>query len=199
MHALVDPNKPPATHDERLEQLTSKSQTAARHVGEARRLVRLERWQEARVELKAALGEEPDNQVAARLLRVCERRLEPALAGFEIVGKDWDAGTGLAREVRIAELGTRMVLIPGGDADIGNERFAGTRPVHTVHVESFYLGKFEVSRAEWKALMGADPSAQPGSSDADRMPVEHVSWEDAQAFMGKLNQRVARIARTVPA
>ena len=198
MHALVDPNKPPATHDERLEQLTIKSQTAARHIGAGQRLFNLERWEQARGEFKVALGEEPGNQIAAKLMRVCERRLAPALAGFEIAGKDWDFGSGLVREVRIAEVGTRMVLIPGGDADIGSERFAGTRPVHTVHVESFYLGKFEVSRAEWLALMGTDPSAQQGSHDVDRMPVENVSWEDAQAFMGKLNQRVAGAGFRLP-
>jgi formylglycine-generating enzyme required for sulfatase activity len=191
VHALVDPNKPPSSQDERLEELTRKSQAAARHAGEGQRLVKLERWEQARAEFQAALKEEPGNQVAARLLKVCERRLAPAMAGFEIAGKDWDAGTGLAREARVAELGMRMVLIPGGDADIGSERFAGSKPVHTVHVESFYLGKYEVTRAEWKALMGADPGGQKSVAGADRLPVDHVSWEDAQAFIGKLNQRVS--------
>jgi formylglycine-generating enzyme required for sulfatase activity len=191
VHALLDPNKPPSSQDERLDQLTRSSQVAVRHVGEGQRLVKLEHWQQAREEFQAALKEEPGNQVAARLLQVCERRLAPAMAGFEIAGKDWDAGTGLAREARVAELGIRMVLIPGGDADIGSERFAGAKPVHTVHVEAFYLGKYEVTRAEWKALMGTDPSAQTSSADADRLPVDHVSWEDAQAFVSKLNQRVA--------
>jgi len=191
VHALVDPNKPPVTQDERLDQLARKSQVAARHAVEGQRLVKLQRWAQARTEFQSALKEEPGNPIAARLLKVCERRMSPALAGYEIIGKDWDAGTGLAREVRIAELGTRMVLIPGGDADIGSERFATATPVHTVHVESFYLGKYEVTRAEWKALMGEDPSVHKGSSDVDRLPVEHVSWEDAQTFIGKLNQRVA--------
>jgi formylglycine-generating enzyme required for sulfatase activity len=191
VHALLDPNKPPSSQDERLDQLTRSSQVAVRHVGEGQRLVKLEHWQQAREEFQAALKEEPGNQVAARLLQVCERRLAPAMAGFEIAGKDWDAGTGLAREARVAELGIRMVLIPGGDADIGSERFAGAKPVHTVHVEAFYLGKYEVTRAEWKALMGTDPSAQTSSADADRLPVDHVSWEAAQAFVSKLNQRVA--------
>jgi len=89
VHALVDPNKPPTTQDERIEQLTHRSQTAARHVAEGRRLVKLERWQQARGEFKAALGEEPGNQVAAQLMKVCERRLAPAMAGFEITGEDW--------------------------------------------------------------------------------------------------------------
>jgi formylglycine-generating enzyme required for sulfatase activity len=191
VHALVDPNKPPVTQDDRLDQLTRKSEEAARHVTEGQRLVKLQHWEQARAEFQSALKEEPGNQIAARLVKVCAHRLSPALAGFEIIGKDWDAGTGLAREVRIADLGTRMVLVPGGDADIGSERLAIARPVHSVHVEAFYLGKYEVTRAEWKALMGADPSVAKGSSSTDGLPVEHVSWEDAQAFVGKLNQRVA--------
>ena len=191
VHALVDPNKPPATQDERLEQLTHRSQKAGRHVAEGQRLIKLEHWEPARDEFQAALAEEHGNQIAAQFLNVCERRLAPALAGFEITGKDWDAGTGLVRDVRIAELGIPMVLIPCGDADIGSERFARATPIHTVHVEAFYLGKYEVTRAEWKALMGTDPSAQKGLIDTDRLPVEQVSWNDAQAFVGKLNQRVA--------
>jgi len=191
VHALVDPNKPPATQDDRLDQLTRKSQAATRHVAEGQRLLKLERWQQARGEFKAALEEEPGNQVAPQLLRVCERRLAPALAGFDTLSQDWDRGTGLARDVRIADLGTRMVLVPGGDADIGSERFSGATPVHTVHIEAFYLGEYEVTRAEWKALMGTDPSAHKSSAEVDQMPVEQVSWEDAQAFVGKLNQRVA--------
>ena len=191
VHALLDPNKPPSSQDERLEQLTRASQAAARHAAEGQRLAKLESWPQARTEFQAALREEPGNRVAAQLLKVCERRLAPTLAGFEIAGKEWDAGTGLARQVRIAGLGTAMALIPGGDADIGSERFAGSTPVHTVYVEAFYLGTYEVTRAEWKALMGSDPSAQKSATDTDHLPVEHVSWEDAQAFVDKLNRRVA--------
>ncbi len=191
VHALVDPNKPPSSQDTRLEALTRQAQAAALLVAEGQRLVKLERWAEARAKFRAALQDEPANQAAARSIKLCERRLAPALAGFEIVGERWDPATGLAREVRIAGLGTPMVLIPGGDADIGSERFAASKPPHTVHVGAFYLGKYEATRAEWKALMGSDPSALKSTAGADHLPVEQVSWEDAQAFVAKLNQRVA--------
>lgn len=192
VHALVDPNKPPSAKDERLERLTLKWQAAARHVAEGERLLKLEEWGRARTEFQAALREEPGNRSAAERLRLCERRLNPGLTGFELAGKNWDARTGLPVEVRIAGLGIAMVLVAGGDLDIGSERIAGATPVHTVHVEPFYLGKFEVTQAEWKALMGGNPSAHQGKDfpDADRMPVERISWEDAQALLGKLNQRV---------
>lgn len=199
-HALVDPSRPPAVRDERLEQRARKSQAAARHIAEGRRFAGLEHWEQARDEFQAALAEEPNNRVAAGLLRVAERRSSPALPGFEIIGEGWDGGSGLPLEVRVATLGIRMVLVPGGEADIGSERFAVARPVHTVHIEPFYLGTFEVTRAEWKALMGSDPSARAAneSPDAGRLPVEQVSWEDAQAFIARLNERVAGAGFRLP-
>ena len=194
VHALFDPNKPPAaSKDERLGQLTLQWQDAARHVAEGERLVKAEQWEKAQREFQAALREQPDYQVAAESLKVCERRLQPGMPGFEIVGKDWDPRTGLPVEVRIAGLGITMVVVPGGAMDIGSDQYANAKPVHTVWVDPFYLGKFEVTQGEWKALMGSNPSAQQGKdfANADRMPVDQVSWEDAQSFVQKLNERVA--------
>jgi len=85
-----------------------------------------------------------------------------------------------------------MILVPGGEFEMGSERFAGSKPVHTVRTGPFYLGEFELTQAEWKSVMGSNPSAHQGEKfpDADRMPVEQVSWEDAKAFLKKLNARV---------
>ena len=110
--------------------------------------------------------------------------LDPLLPGFELSGESIEPTTGLARSVRVGGLGIEMLLAPGGETDIGSERFPRARPVHTVRVEAFYLGKYEITRAEWKSLMGAE---SPG---ADRMPADRVSWEDAQALIRKLYQRV---------
>jgi formylglycine-generating enzyme required for sulfatase activity len=193
VHALLDPNKPPSSKDERLQQLTLKWQASARHVAEGERLFKAEQWEKAQSEFQAALRDQPGNRVASERLKACERRLKPGLPGFEIVSKDWDTRTGLPLEVRIASLGIALVLVPGGAMDIGSDRLAGARPVHTVRVDPFYLGKFEVTQGEWKALMGSNPSAHQDKNFAnrDQMPVEQVSWEDAQSFVRKLNERVA--------
>ena len=186
VHALVDPNKPPSATDERLEQLARNWQSAARHMAEGERLAALGQWETARVEFNAALAEQPGNRVALDRVKLCSHHLSATWPGFELTGNSRDAATGLPREVRVVGLGIAMVLVPGGDADIGSERFAAARPVHAVSVAPFYLGRFEVTQAEWKALMGTNPSANLG----DRMPVEQISWEDAQAFIRKLNERV---------
>ena len=57
--------------------------------------------------------------------------------------------------------------------------------------QPFYLGKHEVTQAQWKRVMGANPSTFQGdkvTDDADRHPVETVTWQDAQRFIARLNQ-----------
>ena len=82
-------------------------------------------------------------------------------------------------------IGIAMVLVAGGDVTVGTEKFAGSKPVHTVRVAPFYLGKYEVTRREWAAVMG---TAVEGDGS---QPVAGVSWNDAQEFLAKLNAKVA--------
>jgi formylglycine-generating enzyme required for sulfatase activity len=59
-------------------------------------------------------------------------------------------------------------------------------PQHRVHVKSFYMATTEVTQGQWYAVMGNNPAKhQNGNPD---MPVENVSWYDAQKFVKKLNQ-----------
>jgi formylglycine-generating enzyme required for sulfatase activity len=56
---------------------------------------------------------------------------------------------------------------------------------------AFDIGKYEVTQAQWKRVMGSNPSTFQGdkvTDDADRHPVESVTWQQAQAFIAKLNQ-----------
>jgi formylglycine-generating enzyme required for sulfatase activity len=193
VHALVDPKKPPVTKDEQLEQLEAKWQRYSRLAREGERHVKAQAWEAARAAFQEALSEQPQDGTARRRLRLCERRLRPGLAGFEIVGKDFDESTGLPREVRLVGLDIPMVLVAGGVFDMGSEQFANAKPAHQVRVEPFYLARHELTQNEWKALMGANPSAHRGKdfSAGGRVPVEQVSWDDAQALVRKLNERVA--------
>lgn len=80
-----------------------------------------------------------------------------------------------------------MVVIPGGEFEMGsnNEGYPDQRPVHKVRVSTFALGKIEITQGQWHALMGSNPSRF--RSCGDDCPVERVSWNDAQAFIQKLN------------
>lgn len=56
--------------------------------------------------------------------------------------------------------------------------------------KSYYIGKFEVTQEQWKKVMGTNPSyfqSTKVADNADLHPVESVSWQDAQAFVKKLN------------
>ncbi len=50
--------------------------------------------------------------------------------------------------------------------------------------QPFYLGKYEVTQAQWQAVMGSNPSQ---FKDNPSHPVEQVSWDDIQPFLAKLN------------
>jgi len=68
-----------------------------------------------------------------------------------------------------------------GPNDSGNDK---EKPARTLQMKSFSLGKYEVTQAEWVAIMGNNPSENEGKN----LPVDHVSWEMAQSFVEKLSQ-----------
>jgi formylglycine-generating enzyme required for sulfatase activity len=79
-----------------------------------------------------------------------------------------------------------FVLIPAGTFMMGSQDGdKDEQPVHQVTISKpFYLGKYEVTQAQWEAVMGRNPSNFTG--DPQR-PVENVSWEDVQEFIRLLN------------
>jgi formylglycine-generating enzyme required for sulfatase activity len=80
-----------------------------------------------------------------------------------------------------------MVFVKGGTVQMGvNAGKTIVRPVRTESVGSFNIGKYEVTQAQWKAIMGTNPSA---FRDCDQCPVEQVSWNDVQDFITKLNSQ----------
>jgi len=81
-----------------------------------------------------------------------------------------------------------MVPIKGGTFNMGDTFGDGgpaELPVHPVTVPDFLLCKYPVTQAQWRRVMGTDPSRFKG----DNLPVEQVSWDDVQDFLKKLNQR----------
>ncbi len=84
-----------------------------------------------------------------------------------------------------------MVLIPSGNFDMGSYNGEyDEKPVHNVQVNTFSLGKTEVTQGQWRAVMGNNPSYF--SSCGNDCPVERVSWNDAQSFIQKLNAKTGK-------
>ena len=80
-----------------------------------------------------------------------------------------------------------FVLIKPGSFMMGSEKGRpDEKPVHEVRItKPFYMGVYEVTQAQWKALMGDNPAHFKG----DDLPVEQVSWEDCQRFVAKLKEK----------
>jgi sulfatase modifying factor 1 len=80
-----------------------------------------------------------------------------------------------------------MVFVKGGSFQMGStEGDSDEKPVHTVTVSDFYIGRYEVTQAQWRSVMGSDPP-ELNNSGCDQCPVERVSWDDIQEFLQKLN------------
>ncbi len=78
----------------------------------------------------------------------------------------------------------KLKLIPPGIFMMGSELSGDEKPVHRVEItRPFYLGVYPVTQAEWKKVMGSNPSSFKG----DRNPVETISWDDCQKFIKNLN------------
>ena len=71
----------------------------------------------------------------------------------------------------------------GATSEQGSDVWEFEKPVHSVTLSGYYIGKTEVTQALWKAVMGSNPSEFKG----DNLPVENVSWYDCQEFIRKLN------------
>lgn len=81
-----------------------------------------------------------------------------------------------------------MVWVDGGTFRMGATSEQGSeisdeKPVRSVTLSGYYIGKTEVTQALWQAVMGSNPSYFEG----DDLPVEQVSWDDCQEFIRKLN------------
>ncbi len=73
-----------------------------------------------------------------------------------------------------------MVWCPPGTFTMGSPAGEDNeKPPHpTTLTKGFWMGKTEVTQAQWKSVMGSNPSSKKG----DDRPVENVSWNDCQAF-----------------
>jgi formylglycine-generating enzyme required for sulfatase activity len=87
-------------------------------------------------------------------------------------------------------ISTNLVRIEGGTFTMGSPSNEQRRnndegPQHQVTLSSFYMGKYEVTQAEYEAIMGKNPSKFKGSN----LPVELITWYDAIEYCNKLSEK----------
>ena len=86
-----------------------------------------------------------------------------------------------------------MVLVEGGTFMMGsNSGEDDEKPVNEVTLSSFSIGKYEVTQAQWLAVMGNNPSYFSG---CDNCAVEQVTWDDVQKYISKLNSMSGKTYR----
>ncbi|MBD5396836.1 SUMF1/EgtB/PvdO family nonheme iron enzyme [bacterium] len=107
------------------------------------------------------------------------------------------------------DLGLKMIAVGGGTFRMGateeqlNFGAYDEKPVHNVALDGFYIGKYEVTQAQWEAVMGTtiaelrdrlDPTF-PLVGVGDNYPIYYVNWYDAVAFCEKLSQLTGKTYR----
>ena len=89
----------------------------------------------------------------------------------------------------VAGVSFDMIAINGGTFKMGSPKSevdrSSNETQHQVRVSDFYMAKYELSQAEYKAIIGSNPSSFKG----DNLPVERVSWYDAVEFCNKLSKK----------
>lgn len=101
-----------------------------------------------------------------------------------------------------SDIRLELVEVPGGvftmGASAGELGPESERPLHQVTVARFWAGKYEITREQWRVVaqwpkvkieLKPDPSS---FKDDDKLPVETVSWYEAQEFCARLTQRTGR-------
>jgi formylglycine-generating enzyme required for sulfatase activity len=143
--------------------------------------------------------------------------VDPLHASSSLIEPEKEPKAGEERKFEIAkDVFMEFCWIPSGEAQLGAPKEEldyitktfnkGTRPAYLDNqteakrgkfkTKGFWLGKYTVTQAEWKAVMGTNPSYFDGKKDnfaekmdTSRFPVEEVSWDDCQKFLEAINKR----------
>lgn len=87
-----------------------------------------------------------------------------------------------------ATTGIEFVYVPGGSFQLGFGDSKGKQ----VQLAGFFIGRHEVTQAQWKSVMAENPSFFTGDLS---LPVENVSWLDAMDFIRRLNEKTGMVYR----
>jgi formylglycine-generating enzyme required for sulfatase activity len=95
-----------------------------------------------------------------------------------------------------------MILIPPGTFTMGapsteENSSDSERPQHQVSLPFFFMGRYPITQAQWKAIAKLDPISQRLDPDCsnfkgDNRPVERVSWQDAIEFCARLSRHTGK-------
>ena len=96
--------------------------------------------------------------------------------------RDWEIAPGVKMTFCWCPPGKFLMGSPKTEED----RFDDEDQVHVTLTKGFWMAKTQVTQKQWVAIMGVNPSEFIG----ENLPVETVSWNDAQEFLEKLNKKI---------
>ena len=104
-------------------------------------------------------------------------------------GERTDIGVAVASKYVVNGVAFVMVSVEGGTFTMGatdeqRRYYTDELPIHQVTLSDYRIGQTEVTQALWQAVMGSNPSFIKGDP---QLPVECITWDDAQEFITKLN------------
>lgn len=90
-----------------------------------------------------------------------------------------------------------MIYVEGGRFQMGSNEYGNEKPIHTVHLSPYWIGKCPVTFEEYDAYCQATGAEKPGDAgfDRGRHPVAYVSWEDAEQYCRWLSETTGKTYR----
>ena len=93
----------------------------------------------------------------------------------------------------IAKIEPEMIFVQGGTFEMGGcydskhwcDDIRNEYPSHNVTLSNFYIGKYAITQAQWKAIMGYKKTSN--IFKGDNLPIDNVSWEEANEYIRKLS------------
>lgn len=148
------------------------------------------------VELVRRIGPNKDQNPAANNVKSSSnsnggsKYVDLSKDSFKLQGEESNESSNETIPGPIMGLVNSMVFVEGGTFKMGctteqiNDCYDEERPAFQVTLDSYWIGKYEVTQKQWEAIMGYNPSRFKGCDDC---PVENISWEEIQDFISKLN------------
>jgi formylglycine-generating enzyme required for sulfatase activity len=82
-----------------------------------------------------------------------------------------------------------LVSIPGGTFMMGDDRHhQDEQPIHQVTLPPFYMGKYPITQAQYRSIMGENMGVGVGAD----YPIERINWDDALAFCSRLSHQTGK-------
>jgi formylglycine-generating enzyme required for sulfatase activity len=156
---------------------------ALKLVAEAKAKAEAEQKERERMVAEAKAKSEAEQKERERMVAEAKAKAEAIKAAF--VASNGGDTIALAPnvEMTVAYIGPGSFTM--GSSSNEEAHSSDENQVEVTLSQSFWLAKTEVTQAQWEAVMGSHPSEFKGPN----LPVENVSWGDAQAFIAKLNEK----------